>query len=163
MAAVIEILKTYGDSGSPTEVVVTTPGLISTDNNALPSASPILVPPTGKNYSYECWLRFQADAAPDNLCNNFKIWSSGSAVGTGLTITVNDDAVDTYVTPVSSESSEGTRVDFSAHDSYDKIDVAGDIINIGDKTDFMVFQLEAEPTATPGNKSYTVYYQYDES
>lgn len=163
MAAEIKIVKTYGDSGSPTEVEVTTPGLLSSDDNALPSASPVLVPPSGKNYSYECWLRFKASVAPDNLCNNFKIWSSGSSVGTGLAITVNSDTVDTYVTPTSAESSEGTRVDFSTKDSYDKIDVDGDIINIGDKTDFSVFQLEAEPTATPGNKSYTVYYQYDES
>jgi len=163
MAATIEVIKTYGTTGAPTEVTVTTPGLLSTNDNALPTSSPVSVPPSGTAYSYECWLRFKCTVAPDNECTNFKFWSSGSAVGTGLVITANSDAVDTFVTPVVTVSAAGTRVDFSTKDSYDKIDVVGSLVSGGDKSDFMIFQLEVGMTATPGNKSYTVYYQFDES
>jgi len=164
MAATIEVLKTYGDSGSPTEVVVTQPGLLSTDDNASPISSPIIVPTGVDNYSYECWLRFKVGAvAPANQCTNFKIWSSGVAVGTGLTITINTSAVTTYVTPVVTESVVGTRVDFVTKNSVSKVSVAGTLVNIGDKTDFSVFQLAVANTAGPGNVSYTVNYSYDES
>jgi len=163
MAAVIELVKTYGSSGSPTTVVVTSPGLLSEDSNASPIAAPVRVPAAGTEYSYECWLQFRVNTAPDNLCNNFQIWSSGVAVGTGMVITVNSDAVDTYVTPVDTDSAAGSRVDFADKDSGDKIDIDGDLVNVSDTTDFMVFQLEIDNTAEPGNKSYTVYFSFDES
>ena len=161
--ATIVVLKTYGSSGSPTEVTVTQPGLLSTDNNASPSSSPVVAPSVGTNYSYECWLRFKCTVAPDNSVTNFKIWSSGVAFGTGLTIKVNSDAVTSYVTPVNTVSTQGTRVDFSTRDSSSKITVGGTLTAIGDKSNFMVFQEEVISTATPGNKSYTMNYQYDES
>jgi hypothetical protein len=80
-----------------------------------------------------------------------------------MEITVNSDAVDTYVTPVDTDSAVGTRAAFVDKDSTDKISVAGELVDIADQSDFMVFQLEVGPTATPGNKTYTVNYSYDES
>jgi hypothetical protein len=121
VAATINPIKTYGTSGSPTEVVTATPGLLSTNDNAAPASSPVNVPSVGTGYSYECWMRFYCTLAPANQCTNFKIWSSGGVVGTGLVITVNTDAVDTYVTPVDTDSVAGTRADFSTKDSYAKL------------------------------------------
>jgi hypothetical protein len=109
-------------------------------------------------------MRFKCTVAPSNLCNNFKVWSSGGAVGTGVVLTVNSDAVNTYATPVDTDSAQGTRVDFATKGSGSKISVAGDLISGGDKSDFSVFQLEVGPTASPGDiAEQTVYYSYDES
>jgi len=163
MAATIDVIKTYGNSGTPTEVVVTAPGLLSTDNDAAPAVSPVTVPGEGTSYSYECWLRFKCTVAPDNVCENFKIWSSGVAVGTGLVITVNSTAVDTYVTPVTTLSAAGTRVDFATKNSAAKVSVVGSLDAEDEKSDFFVFQLEVLPATAPGNKSYTCNYSYDES
>jgi len=162
MAATITVIKTYG-APAGSEATVTTPGLIASDDNADPVDSKLIVPSVNPVYSYECWLRFKCTVAPDNTCENFKIWSSGASVGTGLTITVNSDAVAVYAQPVNTESAQGTRVDFSTKDSGDKISVAGDLVDPDDKTDFSVFQMKVENTAGAGNKTYTVYYSYDES
>lgn len=163
MAATIDVIKTYGTTGTPTEVVVTSPGLLSTNDNAAPSSSPVVVPMAGTNYSYECWLRFKCTVAPATQVTNFKIWSDGAAVATGVVITVNTDAVTTFATPVVTDSTQGTRDDFANHGSGAKINVAGTLVNVGDKSDFSVFQLEVGTTASPGNISETVTFQYDET
>ncbi len=164
MAATVDIIKTYGTTGAPTEVTNTTPGLLSTNDNSATADSPVTIPGVGTNYSYECWMRFKIGAtAPDNQCTNFKIWSSGSAVGTGLVITVNTDAVTSFVTPVNTQSAQGTRASFATKDSSSKVAVGGTLVSTGDKSDFSVFQLEVGTTAGPGDVTYTVNYSYDES
>ena len=165
MAATIVVIKTHGAVGYETESQDTTFGLKTVDDHATaPADAPVTIPDVGTNYSYECWMRFKCTAAPSNQCENIKVWSSGAAVGTGLVITVNSDAVNTYDTPVITDSANGTRVDFATKGSGAKITVAGTLINIGDKSDFSVFQLEVGSTATPGDiADQTVYYSYDES
>jgi hypothetical protein len=165
MSATIVIIKTHGALGYETESVDTEFGLKAVDDHSTsPADAPIEIPDIGTNYSYECWMRFKCTVAPSNQCENFKIWSSGAAVATGLVITVNSDAINTYATPVDTDSIKGTRVDFADKDSGDKISVAGSLVNNGDKTDFSVFQLEVGQTASPGNMpDQTVYYSYDES
>lgn len=165
MAATIVVLKTHGASGYETESTDIIFGLKSVDDHATPPAdAPVTIPAAGTNYSYECWMRFKCTVAPSNMCENFKIWSSGSAVGTGLVITVNSTAVTTYATPVNTDSNKGTRVDFATKGSGAKISVAGELNAIGEKTDFSVFQLEVGTTTSPGDMAdQTVYYSYDES
>lgn len=165
MSATIIVIKTHGASGYETESQDTIFGLKSVDDHATaPADAPVQIPDVGTNYSYECWMRFKCTAAPSNTCENFKIWSSGAAVGTGLVITVNSDAVNSYATPVVTDSAQGTRVDFATKGSGAKITVAGSLVNIGDKTDHSVFQLEVGTTAVPGDMAdQTIYYSYDES
>jgi hypothetical protein len=165
MAATIVVIKTHGALGYETESQDTTFGLKSVDDHATaPADAPVSIPDIGTNYSYECWMRFKCTVAPSNTCENFKVWGSGAAVETDLVITVNSDAVNTYATPVNTDSAAGTRVDFATKGSGAKISVAGDLVNIGDKTDFSIFQLEVDPLASPGDMAdQTVYYSYDES
>ena len=166
MAATIIVIKTHGASGYETESQDTIFGLKSVDDHATaPADAPVQIPDSpGTNYSYECWMRFKCTAAPSNVCENFKVWSSGAAVGTGIVITVNSDAVNSYATPVVTDSAQGTRVDFATKGSGAKISVAGSLVNIGDKSDFSVFQLEVAETAAPGDMAdQIVYYSYDES
>lgn len=164
MAATIVVIKTHGAVGYETESQDTEFGLKTVDDHTTtPADAPVSIPDVGTNYSYECWMRFKCTTAPSNQCANFKIWSSGSAVGTGVVITVNSDAVNTYDTPVITDSAKGTRVDFATKGSGSKVSIAGTLVNIGDKSDFSVFQLEVGSTAAPGNiADQTVYYSYDE-
>ena len=166
MAATIVVIKTHGASGYETESQDTEFGLKSVDDHTTaPADAPVQIPDSpGTNYSYECWMRFKCTVAPSNVCENFKVWSSGSAVGTGVVITVNSDAVTTYSTPVDTDSAQGTRVDFATKDSGSKISVTGSLVSNGDKSDFSVFQLEVSEAAAPGDMAdQTVYYSYDES
>jgi len=163
MAAEIEIIKVCGEAGYETETVVAEVGLKSVDDATTPVAdAPITIPAAGTNYSYESWLRFRLKVAPSNKCDNFKIWSNGSPIATGVVATINTSAVTTYSTPVNTQSTQGTRDNFANHDSSNKISVGGTLINVGDKTDFMVFQLEVSSSASPGDISFTCYYSYDE-
>jgi len=166
MAATIVVVKTYGAGPTGTQAADTTFGLKSVDDHATaPADAPVQIPESsGTNYSYECWMRFKCTVAPSNQCNNFKVWSSGSAVGTGIVITVNSDAVTTYATPVVTISEKGTRVDFATKDSGSKISIAGTLDAENEVTDFSVFQLAVSETASPGDMAdQTIYYSYDES
>lgn len=161
MAATLKIIKSYG--AGQTEVEVTSPGLLSTDDNTAPASSPVTKPPSGTEYSYECWVRFELDVEPDTQVTNFQFWSDGTSVGTGLVITVNTDAVSAYDTPIDTVSDEGTRASFATRDSGSKISLAGTLATTGDQTDFMVFQLEVADTASAGAVTYTTNFSYDET
>lgn len=120
---------------------------------------------SGTNYSYEVWLRFRCDVAPGASCSNFKIWTIGS-LASGLGITVNSDAVTTYDTPSSSLSTQGTRASILTYTALNKLSIGGTLVNIGDKSNFMVFQLSVADTAdlsSGGSDELDILYQYDES
>ena len=166
MAATIEVVKTTGASGSETVTSVSGIALKDVDDATTTAPnSPIVILDSGWNYSYESWLRFKVAVAPDNQCTDFKVWGSGAAIQTGnVRITLNTDAVDTYVTPVKTQCAQGTRADFASHGVGSKVDVAGTLVNVDDVTDFVVFQLEVDDVATPGNiAQQTIYYSYLET
>jgi len=164
MSAEIEIIKVCGAAGYETETIKTDVDLKSIDDASTPRAeAPIEILDEGTAYSYESWLRFRLKVVPDNKLENFKIWSEGTDIEVGVIITINTDAVNTYSTPSDSESTEGTRDNFKNKGVGSKIDVAGELTGVGDKTDFMVFQLEAASNASPGDIEDTVNFSYDES
>jgi hypothetical protein len=165
MPATIQIIKTYGAGPAGTEANDTEFGLKAVDDHATaPADAPVVIPDVTTVYSFESWMRFKCTVAPSNQCDNFKIWSSGAAVGTGLVITVNSDAVAAYATPVDTVSAAGTRVDFASHGSGAKISITGTLVDIDDETDFSVFQLEVGATAVPGDITpQDVSFSYDES
>lgn len=164
MSAVIEIMKQVGSSpGSETSVSGIALKAVDDVATTAPN-SPIVILDSGTNYSYESWIRFKCTTAPDNQCYDFKIWGAGAAIQSGkFKITVNTDAVASYHTPVNAQSSQGTRDDFSNHDSGSKVDIAGTLTASGQYTDFAVFQAEVTSDALPGNiAQQTVYYEYTE-
>jgi hypothetical protein len=99
--------------------------------------------------------------APATLCNNFKLWTTGS-LPTGTDITINSTEVNTYVKPVATESVQGTRASILDYNAGNKLDIAGELVNIGDKTSFIVPQLELQDNATLGESTLEVFYSYDE-
>ncbi|MFX0084300.1 MAG: hypothetical protein ACFFAU_01400 [Candidatus Hodarchaeota archaeon] len=170
MSATIVVIKTTGAAGYETETEVSSlPGgkvnLKSVDDpTTAASSAPITIPTSGTEYSYESWIRFKCTVGPDNQCTNFQIWDDAVALDTGVDITVNTDAVNTYATPVVTQSTKGTRASISDHGSGSKISISGTLTGVGDKTDFSVFQLEVISTASPGNMTEkTINYSYDET
>lgn len=168
MPATIKVMKcTSVDAGTETDVTGVGVRLKSIDDaTTAPESAPITIPDEGTVYSYETWLRFKCTVAPDNQCTNFKIWSLGNEIQEGkVKVSINTDAVDTGVTPVDTESIQGTRGMFSDRNSESKIDVAGTLVNIDDETDYSVLQLEVDSTAVQGDisQSNEFNYSYDEN
>jgi hypothetical protein len=119
---------------------------------------------SGINYSFEIWLRFRCDTAPAATCSGFKIWTAGS-LPSGIDITINTDLVDAYTTPVSTISTSGTRDSILNHTSASKVNVFGTLVNIGDKSGFIVLQLAVDDIAeieSLGEDELIIVYSYDE-
>ena len=170
MVATIKIIKTVGSAGYENEYEQTSIGLKSVDDQesgqggTAPADAPVNIPAAGSEYSYESWIRFECTVAPDNECTNFKIWDDGVSMDTGVDITVNTDVVNSYATPVDTQSAKGTRDSLGNHGAGAKINVSGSLTGSGDKTDFSVVQLEVINTASPGDiTNKTVNFSYDEN
>lgn len=111
--------------------------------------------------SYEKWIKARVDVAPDNYVENFRIWGDGSVqanthlyygfTATGQTPTDNDSTVATIDFTTATPGSEATW-----H--------AGQLVNVGDMTQYLVFQLDVDAGASPGNwQQETINYSYDEA
>lgn len=169
MVATILMRKCTGASAG-TETTVTSIALKTADDaTGAPTEGadavnhPVSIPVAGTSYSYETWLRWECTSAPVTQCTSFKFWSSGS-VDTGTQITANTTAVSAGVTPVVTVSAAGTRANWSAYSSASKISVSGTLTGTGQKTNYIVLQLEVGSTATQGNMATkTAYYSYDEN
>lgn len=163
MAATIVVEQRSGLGYSATNVAKNEFYFLPIDSNVEEASDyPLTKPDVGTIYSYEVWLRFRCDVAPDSFCNNFKIWSSGSAPATGQVITVNSNMVEVYIAPANSQSVQGNRANLHSYNSGSKLAIAGSLANIGDRSSFIVLQLEVASTAVNGIQDYTLYYQYDE-
>ena len=115
------------------------------------------------NYSYEVWIVFRCDLAPTTKCDNFKLWTVAS-LPTGNNITVNSSAVTVYITPTDDLSVQGTRADLIDYNAGNKLSIGGALSEIGDKSNFMVFQLEVTDIAGVGDSGdFQMIYSYDES
>ena len=164
MAATIVLIKVCGDSGYEAETEVSDINLKDIDDATTPIEDvAVEIPSEGTGYSYESWVRFKCLIAPANEITNFKIWSEGTVIATGVSISINTTQMIAYSTPVKTQSTQGTRDNFKNRGVASKIDVEGDIVGVGEKTNFMVFQLEAGSSAAPGNVSDTCNYSYEEN
>lgn len=165
MAATIVIAQNYGESygGYSGEVAKNTFYLIDEDSGILSKeTNPLRRPDTGTTYSFEIWLRARCDVAPTTQCFNFKVWYD-SGLPSGYTLTANSDEVSSYSAPVDVISTQGTRVDFTTKVSeLNSIPLSGTLVNIGDYTSWIVFQLELSPTAVLGDQTVDFILQYDE-
>ena len=164
MSAVISVVQKYGLSEYISKEIAKLEFyfLPIEDATQAPEDFPIRIPETGVEYSYEVWLCFRCDTAPSQYCKNFKIWGDGNSLD-GMKITINTSTIWDWQPPVNTKSNAGTRDDFANYTSSNKLPIAGELKKVGDKTSWMVFQLEVYPQAEQGSYSdFTVYYQYDE-
>jgi len=162
MAAVISVCQQSGVGYSSTVVAKNEFYFLPIDSNVETSDDwPIPISPTSTVYSYEMWLFFRCDVAPNTKVYNFKIWTSGS-LPTGNNITVNTSDIWTYQDPVNTKSTAGTRDNLINYTSSNKLNISGELTKVGDKTAYIVLQLEVSPSASSGTNSQTIYYSYDE-
>ena len=166
MSAVISVVQNAGHTyaGAEQEVAKNISYLITVDSaSASKSAYPMRIPNSGKNYSFEVWIRCRCDLAPNSKCDNFKVWYDSGMPATGYNLTVNSDIVSAYAEPSELESSQGTRIDFTTKtSSVNSIALSGDLEDIGDYTSWLVFQLEVLPTADTGEFEVDYIIEYDE-
>ena len=159
-------------SGAGTEVDCSkSPNFLWADErDANPANHPIPIPQaSGTAYSFEVYLRWECTTAPDNQCINFKVWGDNEPPATNVIIEVA--ATESGVTPVKTESavsgmtrqdtnyySSGTALALTVVPVDDKIDA------IGEKTFYLVMQMEVSVGAPSGNlETMTFNLSYEES
>ena len=162
MSATIQLRKTTGTSGSEIHNIATAIGYLDTDiTSTVITSYPITIPTSGSVYSYENWLSFYCSIAPATSCTNFRVWKSSGTVDTGVTI--YSGQTDTYATPINTVSSVATT-DVVVYDSIaNSLSVPGSLTDADQSTEYFIFQLKAEYTASKGTMSQQTYgYAYDE-
>jgi hypothetical protein len=167
MAAVISVVQNAGQSYASyaQEVAKNISYLLPIDSaTANKTANPLHLPSDGTLYSYEVYIRCRCDLAPVVFCNNFKAWYDSGLPASNQILTVNNDEVATYEAPVNIQSTRGTRAEFSDYDSdLNAIDLTGELVNVGDYTSWLVFQLEVSSEADTGSFAIEYTIQYDEA
>ena len=162
MSAVISTVCRSGIGYNASDVAKIEFYFLPIDSNVEDSTDyPMDVPQAGTIYSYEKYIFFRCDASPSQYCKNFKIWTTGS-LGTGQKITINSTDVTSYVAPVNSKSVQGTRASLLDYTVSNKLSITGELNNVGDVTDWMVFQLELSSSAEDGHNTLDVWYEYQE-
>lgn len=166
MSAVVSLVQNVGSSysGASQEVAKSIFYFLSeSDATAGKTTYPLILPESGKIYSYELWVRARVDLAPLNNVYDFKAWYVSGMPASGYTIKVNSDTVSTYSAPINLESSQGTRVDFTTKNSeVNSISLSGSLTSVGEYSSYLVFQLEVESTAETGENAVEWILQYDE-
>lgn len=167
MSAVVVVVQNYGvgSGGYSGEVAKNISNMLPIDDGlASHLTNNVRIPLAGLTYSYETWIRCRCDSAPSNFCNNFKVWYDTGLPASGFNLTVNSSIVSAYQQPVVTESARGTRVDFIDHDAEgSSIALDGELVDVGDYTSWLVFQLEIDSAGTIGEHSVDYIIQYDEA
>lgn len=163
-------LKVYTGVSAGTEEPVgdaTNWNLMSTDDYDSSGtgyqAAPITILASGTAYSYERWLKVEFTGTFNAITNVLAWKSAGTFSDAGVSLFVGETT--TGVTPVDTDSSIATTAMPSTEGTAIDITPAGGIAIDGDKTDFLVIQLDAtDAVTTPGDiGTQTLTFQYDES
>lgn len=168
MAATITMLQCTGASAG-TETTSDYWNLMSTDavdtSGTEYQSNRISVPDAGTNYSFERWVRFQFTGT-FNAIENLKCYHSAGSLSDG-NLELNAGETDTGVTPTDTDSAVATTALASWDAEGEAIDVtpAAGISSDGDKSDYLVLQLDVPSTVTtPGDiGAQTMTIMYDES
>jgi len=156
-------LHVYTSTNAGTESgVVTGIDLVSADNALNTLGNRQTNPITVNTNSYEKWLKLKISATPDNNVDNFLVWGDGT-VDSSTTLMVTGDYV-TGTTPVATTSTVADTT-FTNFTSTNKLTWdSGPYTNTNDTTNYLVFQLQVDSDANPGNWTQeTVSYSYDET
>ena len=156
------------------------------DDANIDTNNPIPVPTSGTKYSYWKHIYLKCTGAPSSQCDNFKFYTDGSGFGTGITLKVGDEMPtknsgsssgyevatgtegDTGDEMVANHSGITSSTDAFTYTSASpksvSVSESGNIIDaVGETTNYLVFQLEVDSTASPGNLAdETLTFQYDE-
>lgn len=172
--AAFKLLKCIGTNAATETDCDEHPTFLNADLVSLATATYKIAVPidvaSSPNYSFEIWLRSQCTGAPDNYCQNFKVWGPADQPDSGDTpgnrLTVNMGTTASGVTPTDSASSVATVAQHSNYYSQatglsigvepvdNKIDA------VGEKTDYIVQQLKVQDLAQQGDMQ-TILFMWD--
>jgi len=164
MVATVTIGEKNGAGATYTDKTSGTVRFKNADNATVDSSNPLVVPPSGTEYSFEKWLRLKIGATgPDTSISNLKFYTDGSSgMGTGVSLFAK--AVTTYATPVEATSTSGYTDAFTYTRGSALSLGAGPYSTINTEMgDHCVMIMTVVSTASPGTTpSETLTFSYDE-
>jgi len=164
MPATVTIGEKNGAGGTYTDKNSGTIRFKNADNATVDLNNPMVIPPSGVDYSFEKWLRLRIGATgPASQITNLQFYTDGSnGMGTGVLMYAK--AVASYATPAEATSTAGYTNAFSY--------VTGSRLSLGagpystintEMGDHCVMMLTVADTASPGTTpSETLTFSYDE-
>ena len=178
MAATVEIMEWNGAGGTRTAKASGTIRFKNADNATVDLNDPLIKPSSGREYSFEKWLRLEiTDAGGFTQVSNLQVYSDG-ANGFGTGIKCWYALSGTYIQPVvPAEADDPPRSAAAGSPVENMADFFGltsgspgdlDAINTGPFTDgspsepigdFIALVMEVETTASQG---VTITFSYDE-
>ncbi len=151
------------------------------DNATIDTNNPVPIPTTGSNFSYWKHVYLQCGSAPDTQIDNIKFYTDGGGFGTGIflnigseTPTKNSGSNSGYEVADTASTMSGNHTEiinvlnafsFTSGSTKDvSISEASNIIDaIGETSDYIIFQLVVDNSASPGNLAdETLTIRYDE-
>ena len=162
MAATVQIIEKTGAGGTPTDKTSGTVRFKNADDATVDLVNPMVVPPSGTDYSFEKWLRFNVSGGTYTQITNVKAYSDGSnGMGTGVGLYAK--AVSSFATPAEATSTAG-YTDFFTYNSGSALTLgAGPYTSTGEKADHLVMMCTVASTASGGvTSSETLTMAWDE-
>jgi hypothetical protein len=152
------------------------------DDATIDSNNPIPVPAAGTERSYWKHIYFKCTGGTFTQIDNIKLYGDGGDFGTGITLYIGDqnptnnsgapesgyEVADTTNSMVTDHTGISARTDVHTYTSGSprtiNISESGSIINAsGEMTDYTVWQMEVDNTATAGDLTDEDFtWQYDE-
>ncbi len=177
--AAFKLLKCTGTSAATETDCSKNPKFLSVDDATTPAANaPVAVPGdagSSPGYSFECWLRLECTAAPNNFCENFKFYGPAEQPDAdqspGNRVFIMAGTTATGATPTAAASTvaitdQAANYYGTGAGEYLAIGVApgDDIIDAtGEKSDYLVLQLKVLDQANRGNMiSVPLNFSFDE-
>lgn len=149
MAATVQIVEKNGAGGTQTDKTSGTIRFKNADNSTVDTSNPMVKPPSGTDYSFEKWLRFNVSGGTYTEISNIKSYSDG-ANGLGTGIGLYAKAVTAYSTPAEATATTG-YTSFFTYTSGSALTLgAGPYTSTGEKGDHLVMIMTVDNTATGG-------------
>jgi hypothetical protein len=167
MSASLEILRVNGVAPGVGTVVTDLAAMsadIPTSTPESRSANPLQRPGSGSQFSYEIWFRFRLNAAPSLKVSDIRVWGPANPPADGVRVWLKTVASANYAAPVVPASSSGfTRQDTNYTSEVAALVIPGELVEVGDVSDFVVMVIEVDPAASTGEMpAFQLSYSYME-
>lgn len=162
MAATVQILEKNGAGGTGTDKTSGTIRFKNADNATVDLNNPMVKPPSGSDWSFEKWLRFNVSGGTYSQITNIVAYMDGAnGLGTGISLWAK--AVTSFATPAEGTSSAGYTNAFTYTSGAPLSLGAGPYTSTGEKGDHLVMLAEVASTASGGlTPSETLTLAWDE-
>lgn len=152
MAATVLIREKNGAGETATDKTSGTIRFKNADDATVDTANPMVKPPSGYDYSYEKWVRFNVSGGTYTQITNIRAYSDGTS-GMGTGVEVYAKAVGSYSTPAEASATTGYASLFG-YTSGSPLDLdainTGPHTSTGDKGDYLVMFLRVSDTVSGG-------------